>query len=76
MNVHKKAFELYKKKRIKVEVISLRRIHFKVMSREEHSVIYDKIQKNFFCDCKYFTLKLKECSHIKACKLLLKKGVE
>ncbi|MBI2545093.1 MAG: hypothetical protein HYW22_00640 [Candidatus Aenigmarchaeota archaeon] len=40
---------------------------------ETHSVIYDKIKKEFLCDCKWSTLTNKKCSHMFAVEL---KGME
>jgi hypothetical protein len=47
------------------------RIHFIVFSKTQHSVIFDKEKKEWSCDCQFFSLKQRECSHILACKLFL-----
>jgi ethanolamine utilization cobalamin adenosyltransferase len=70
--VEKKARKLFREKRVRLDFESEKRIYFTVYSREVHSVIFDKGKNEFKCDCKYFSVKQKECSHIKACKLLLK----
>lgn len=70
--VEMKAKKLLREGKIKKEIETERRIHFKVQGEtEEHSVIFDKIEKKFLCDCPYFTLKEKYCSHIEAVKLFL-----
>jgi len=46
-------------------------IHFIVDSNERHYVIFDKLKNEWRCDCKWWTLKNTECSHIMACKLKL-----
>lgn len=49
------------------------RIHFTVKGDKDiHYVIYDKIKNEFSCDCKWFSLKKQECSHILACKIFMK----
>ncbi|MEM5883229.1 MAG: hypothetical protein QXQ77_03240 [Candidatus Aenigmatarchaeota archaeon] len=72
--VRKKGYLLFRKNRVKKELETERRIHFKVEGETEiHSVIFDKIKNKFFCDCSYFTLHERKCSHIIACELFLKK---
>jgi len=70
--IEKKARKLLRERRVRLDFISEKRIYFTVYSREVHSVIFDKIKNEFKCDCKYFSVKGKECSHIKACRLLIK----
>lgn len=71
--VRKKAQLLVKEGRVKKELETDKRIHFKVKGEtEEHSVIYDKEKDEYSCDCKYFSLKQKECSHILGCKIMLR----
>jgi hypothetical protein len=70
--IEKKARKLFREGRVRLDFESEKRIYFTVYSRDVHSVIYDKEKNEFKCDCKYFSVKQKECSHIKACKLLLK----
>jgi len=51
------------------------RIHFKVWGETElHSVIYEKKYQKWKCDCKYYTLKRKHCSHILSCQILVEKS--
>ena len=69
--IRKKAFKLLRENRVRKDFETELRIHFSVKGEtEEHDVIYDKIKKQWSCDCKYFSLHQKECSHILACKLL------
>jgi hypothetical protein len=70
--IEKKARKLFREGRVRLDFESEKRIYFTVYSREVHSVIFDKEKNEFKCDCKYFSVKQIECSHIKACKLLLK----
>ena len=69
--VEKKGRHLFFTGKVKLDLETKKRIFFTVLSNEKHSVIYDKEKKKWECDCKYFSLKGKECSHIIACKLLL-----
>ena len=72
--IERKGFFLFKSGRVKKDFETEKRIYFTVKGETEtHSVIFDKIQKKFFCDCKWFSLKENECSHIYAAKLFLKK---
>ncbi len=65
-----KAVELLKEKKIEKDVETDKRIHFTVVGETEiHSVIFDKGKKRFSCDCRFFALQEKECSHIIACRL-------
>ncbi|MFH8038854.1 MAG: hypothetical protein QXJ14_02490 [Candidatus Aenigmatarchaeota archaeon] len=67
-----KAYRFLREKKVKLDFETEKRIYFTVKSNEIHSVFFDKEKKEWFCDCKYFSLKLKECSHIIACKLFRK----
>ena len=69
--IYKKAKRLVKENRVRFDFETFKRIYFTVYSREVHSVIYEKSKKNFICDCKYFSVKQKECSHIIACKIYM-----
>jgi len=71
-DVEIKARKLLKEGKVRVDFESEKRIYFSVHSREVHSVILEKDSGEFKCDCKYFSVKQKECSHIIACRLLLK----
>jgi hypothetical protein len=70
-SIIKKAKLLVEQKRVKKELDSDKRIHYKVLGdTEQHSVIFDKTKKTWECDCPYSTLKRMECSHIVAAKML------
>jgi len=69
--VKNKAENLLKEGKVKKEVETDKRIHFKVQGETEtHSVIFDKERNEFICDCKYSTLKEGICSHVYAVRLL------
>lgn len=71
--VLKKARKLLSEGGVKKEIENEKRIHFKVKGKtEDHFVIFNKAKKEFSCDCSFFTLKEKNCSHIEAVKILLK----
>lgn len=70
----KKAREIFDAGRIKKEMESAKRDYFVVQGdTAEHSVIHDKTKDDWFCTCKYWTLKQKVCSHILAARLFDKK---
>lgn len=69
--IRKKAYLFFKKRKVRKEIETEKRIHFKVQGRTStYSVIFDKEKNRWECDCLYSTLKNKECSHIAASKLL------
>jgi len=75
--IREKAFKLLRENRVKKELETELRIHFFVKGEtEDHDVIFDKVKKSWSCDCKYFSLHQKECSHILSCKLFLEKFKE
>ena len=68
--VRKKGYTLFKNGNVKKELETAKRIHFKVVGETEtHSVIFDKIKNEWGCDCRFFALKERGCSHIYAAKL-------
>ena len=69
--VKKKAYWLFRSGKVRKDMESEKRIFFSVFSRETHSVIFDKDKNEFSCDCNYFSLHFKPCSHIIAVKLFL-----
>jgi len=70
--IRNKANLLLNEGKVKKEFETDKRIHFKVEGETEtHSVILDKEKNEFSCDCKYFTLHNKICSHAIAAKLLI-----
>jgi len=47
-------------------------LYFYVRSgRREHEVIYRIPTGKWLCDCEYFSIKARDCSHILACKFWL-----
>lgn len=65
-----KAQQLIKAGNVSKTVETEKRIHFNVIGETEiHSVIFDKEKKKFNCDCRFFALQEKDCSHIIACRL-------
>ncbi len=68
-----KAIELLRSGRVKFIGKIGSSLYFKVFSNKEHEVIFKLRDKKWLCDCEYFSIKGKECSHIKACKLWLLK---
>jgi len=75
MTRDEKARRLFVEGKIIKDLETDKRIHFKVMGTEDmHSVILKKDTNEWQCDCKYSTIKRKECSHILACKLMAESG--
>jgi len=73
LETKEKGLKLFKEGKVKKELETDKRIHFRVIGETEtHFVIYDKQKREFNCDCKYNSLKGKICSHIIACQLYLK----
>lgn len=73
-DVRKKGYILFKEGKVQKELQTKKRVHFKVKGETgEHSVIFDKERKKWKCDCYYWTLQQKTCSHIFACSLTIKK---
>lgn len=72
MRAQQKGYFLFRNKKVRIEMITPKRIHFKVVGASDvHQVIYSKEKNLWSCDCKYFTLKSRQCSHIYASKKLL-----
>ena len=56
--------------KVKEDMDSKRRKYFTVQSENDtYSVILDKLQQIWSCDCKFNSMKQRECSHIYACKM-------
>jgi uncharacterized Zn finger protein len=71
-SIQEKGKKLFEAGRVKKEIETDRRIHFKVIGKTDtHFVIFDKEKKKFTCDCPYFTLHGKKCSHVVAAELML-----
>ena len=66
----RKGYWLFKNGKVKKEVDTPKRIHFTIPNDEENrQIMYDKTKDSWSCDCRFYALKLKDCSHIIACKL-------
>lgn len=73
-DIEKKSQDLLISGKIKRDMETEKRIYFTVEGEsEKHSVIYEKIKKEWKCDCKFNSLHHKKCSHIFAS--ILKEGV-
>jgi hypothetical protein len=73
--IREKGFKLFSGGRVKKDIDTDRRTHFSVQGEtEKHSVIMDKERKEWSCDCRYFALTQKDCSHIFAAKLSVGKS--
>lgn len=69
-----KGRKLFSEGKARKEVDTQKRAHFRVIGEtEEHSIILDKQTGKYSCDCKFFTLRQKECSHIFACRIFQEK---
>jgi len=67
-----KAEKLVEEGKVKKEVETDKRVHFKVQGETEvHSVIFDKMKGEWNCDCSYNTLKRRICSHIIASQKIM-----
>jgi len=68
-----KGYWLFKQGKVKKDLETDKRVHFVVKSKDrDHFVIFDKKKKKFSCDCAFFSLHQKTCSHILASKTYLK----
>jgi uncharacterized Zn finger protein len=71
--VREKGIRLFRTGRVKKGIDTDRRTHFVVQGEtEQYSVIFDKTRSKWSCDCKFHSMKERECSHIYACKLSMK----
>lgn len=69
-----KGYWLFKQGKVKKDLETVKRVHFVVKSKDrDHFVIFDKKMKKFSCDCEFFSLHQKTCSHILASQMLLNK---
>ena len=67
-----KGYWLFKQGKINKDLETDKRIHLLVKSKDrDHFVIFDKKKKKFSCDCEFFSLHQKMCSHIIASKFYL-----
>jgi len=67
-----KAKKLLKNNKVVAELETSQRAHFKVVSNDEHSVIFSK-NKGWSCSCRHFSIKRTPCSHIIASQEFLKR---
>lgn len=68
--VKRKGARLFAEGKVKKEMDAERRSYFAVQGEtEQHSVVFDKTRNEWSCDCKFSSMKDRECSHIFACKL-------
>ena len=59
-------------KRVKIEYECNTKIYFTITyKRKQEELFYRKQSGKFGCTCKYFSLHMKACSHITACKMFL-----
>ena len=73
--VKRKGARLFAEGRVRKEMDTDRRAYFEVQGEtEQHSVVFDKTRNEWSCDCKFSSMKNRECSHIYACKLAEKNG--
>jgi len=69
-----KARRLVMENRVKFVGLIGSSLYFSVKSKErEHKVIFRIPTRKWLCDCEYFSIKAKDCSHIIACKLWLRR---
>lgn len=71
--IREKGIRLFREGRVRKDIDTERRVYFVVQGEtEKHSVIFDKTRGVWSCDCKFSSMKSRECSHIYACKLSMK----
>ena len=69
-----KAYRLYNTGKVILKSITPNAIYFDVLDGKVRDVYYVKNRDHWSCDpCKYYSLTTKDCSHILACKLYLKR---
>ena len=75
LEVKRKAAKLLADGRVRKEMDTDRRAYFVVEGEtEQHSVVHDKTRDAWSCDCKFSSMKDRECSHIAACKMAEKES--
>jgi len=75
LEVKRKGARLFSDGRVKKEMDTDRRAYFEVQGEtERHSVVFYKQRGEWSCDCKFSSMKNRECSHIYACKLAERSG--
>ena len=74
--LREKSRKLLKNGKVRKDMDSEKRLFFTVDGESEsYSVIFDRDKGIWSCECKYSSMKNKECSHIHACKLFIKQGI-
>jgi len=69
-SMKRKSLEILKQNKIRKEFETDKRKHFLVQGESsEHIVIFDKEKNKWTCDCSYFALKQKACSHVIAAEM-------
>ena len=64
-----KGYWLNKQGKVKKDLENDRRTFFTIETKNgDKSIIFDKVKNKWSCDCQFFSLKLSDCSHIKAAK--------
>ena len=77
IQTRQKAYWIFKDGKVKLDIDTPKRKYYKVQGdEEEYSVIYDKIKKEWKCECQFFSLKAKDCSHTIACRLFEGEKIE
>ncbi len=79
MDKVERAMKLLEEERVKLVVETANAYYFEVTSLYDKNLKHDVIIKKYktegkpdaYCTCKWFIYRSKECSHIKACKMLI-----
>ncbi len=72
-----KGYWIFKEGKAKLDIDTPKRKYYKVEGESsEYSVIYDKSKNQWKCDCQFFSLKIQDCSHTIACRLLEGEKIE
>ncbi len=72
VEVKRKGARLFAQGCVRKELDADRRAYFVVRGEtEQHSVVLDKTRQSWSCDCKFSSMKARDCSHIYACKMSL-----
>ena len=68
-----KGLQIFAEGKVRKDLDTDRRTHFLVQGKtEQHSVIFDKQKNEYSCDCRFFALTQKPCSHVYAAELSMK----
>jgi len=71
--IREKGIRLFRQGQVEKDMSTEKRVYYTVRGEtEKHSVIFDKTRSAWSCDCKFHSMKGRECSHIYACKLFEK----